>query len=158
MLEIRDFIKEFWKKDKLKCVLKLCISNFISLSFISTIRSSSLLGHLHDPLTCWLSPFSTKNHQAKVEGLPYYQLTSSDRLGYQIVSHPFKGMNYSTLRRSIIEALISKNKIGFVDAALLSKANRWINILQGPASVSFLDTIQVRKCLMIINILIHYSI
>lgn len=48
----------------------------------------------------------------------HYHLGNSDRPGDQLVTHLLKGANYSTWRRVVTNALVSKHKMVFVDGRL----------------------------------------
>ncbi|KAL0449284.1 UNVERIFIED_CONTAM: hypothetical protein Slati_1484800 [Sesamum latifolium] len=59
-----------------------------------------------------------KATSSKGEKPPHYQLSSSDRPGDHLVTHPLKGTNYLTWRRAVTNALISKHKMVYVDGRL----------------------------------------
>jgi hypothetical protein len=49
---------------------------------------------------------------------PFY-LHHGDNPGSMIVSHPFHGDNFITWRRSMMMALVAKNKFGFIDGSIV---------------------------------------
>lgn len=51
----------------------------------------------------------------RVEKVPHYQLSSSNRPGDQLVTHIPEEMNYLTWKRVMTNALISKHKMVFID-------------------------------------------
>lgn len=59
-----------------------------------------------------------KGGSNKKEKPAYYMLSNPNRLEDQLISHPFKGTNNSTWQSSLINSLVPKHKISFVDGKL----------------------------------------
>ncbi|KAJ1428467.1 Gag-polypeptide of LTR copia-type [Sesbania bispinosa] len=60
----------------------------------------------------------TSSSSSNGEKARHYQLSSSDRLGDQLVPHVLKGTHYSTWRRAMTNALTSKHKMVYVNGKL----------------------------------------